>query len=446
MNEQLALSVDVPPPSPSDPLGVEERLVRTRRLAFMGLGAFLLVLVLAASVIQVGGAVVGQGQLGVESRVKQIAHPAGGVIKAIFVHDGQKVAKGQLLIQLEDNVTGLNASLSVQTVDQLLAQRARLMAERENAPAIAFPPELTRNASSSAAAAMASEQRLFNLRRSERTSLRGQLAQRVVQLEQQIDSYRAQIGALQQQKVLIEPEREGVRDLWKKGLVTINRLNQLERAAVDMDGSIASLQANIAQTRARITETRQQIISIDQNARSEAGTELAQVMTTLNEQQVKSASASDQFSRTEIRAPYSGTVDKLAFATVGGVIQPAQKIMEIVPENERLLVEAAMNPADINRLRYGQKARVRLSAFSAPTTPEIPGTVVFVSPERTSDPNTGASFYRVHVLMDQAVIAHERLDLKPGMPAEVFVSAGERSLLSYVLKPLRDQFARAFRD
>lgn len=423
----------------------ERRIVRTLRLAWIGLGLMLVVLLLAAAVVQVGGAVIGQGQLGVESRVKQIAHPTGGVVRAIYVRDGQKVARGQLLMRLDSNVSGLSADLSGQTVEQLLAQRARLMAERESVGTISFPAELMRQGSITAGQAMASEVRLFRLRQGERGSLRGQLAQRVRQLEEQIGSYQAQITALRQQKALIAPERQGVRELWDKGLVTINRLNQLERTAVDLDGSIASLDASIAQTRARISETREQMISIDQNARSEAGGELAQVNAALNEQQVRSATAADQFARSEIRARHAGTVDKLV-ATVGGVIEPGRTIMEIVPENERLLVEAAISPADIDRIRSGQQARVRLSAFSMPSTPEIGGTLVFVSPERAVNQTTGASYYRVHVRMEEAQIRREGLLLKPGMPAEVFIGTGERSLLSYVLKPLRDQFARAFRD
>lgn len=429
-----------------DPVDIAARLDRTRRMAIAGLIVFVTAMVAISTVVPAGGAVVGQGQLGVESRVKQVTHPTGGVIKSILVHDGQQVAKGQLMIQLDSEVSGLSASLAGQTVEQLLAQRARLMAERENAPAISFPDDLVRANTSSAREAMASEQRLFDLRRTERANMRSQLGQRIVQFEQQIASYRAQIVSLDRQRILIEPERKGVKDLWGKGLVTINRLNQLERSAVDLDGSIASIDGNIAQTRARISEAREQMLAVDQNARADAGKELAQVNATLNDQQAKSVSASDAFSRTEIRAPYAGTVDKLAFATVGGVISPAQTIMEIVPQNERLLVEASIDPADIGKVHTGQAARVRLSAFSAPTTPEIPGTVVFVSPERTTDPKTGASYFRVHVRLDESVLKKERMTLKPGMPAEIFVSSGERTLMSYILKPLRDQFARAFRN
>lgn len=430
----------------SSELEMSERLARTKRLSLMWIAAFLVILLLGATVVQVGGAVVGQGQLGVETRVKQITHPSGGVVKAILVRDGQKVEKGQLLLQLENAVSGTNATLTGETVEHLLAQHARLSVEAAGGNTLKFPPELLANANPSAQAAIASEQQLFQIRQVERASTRSQLQQRVQQQAEQIRSYEAQILALQKQKTLIEPERKGVKDLWDKGLVTINRLNQLERTAVDFDGTIASLRAQIAQTRAHIAETRQQMIAAEQTARSEAGAQLEQVNLALNDQQVKSASATDQFKRSEIRAPYAGTIDKLVVTTVGGVIDPSKTLMEIIPTSDALLVEGTISPADIDRVHVGQNARVRLTAFSAPTTPEIPGKVEFVSADKATNPTTGASFYRVHIRMDKAEIAKQQVELKPGMPTELFISTGDRSLISYIFKPLRDQFERAFRD
>lgn len=425
---------------------VSERISRTQRFSRIWIGVFVLILLLASTVVQVGGAVVGQGQLGVETRVKQITHPSGGVIKAILVHDGQKVEAGQLLLQLDNSVSGTNAMLTDETVEHLMAQHARLSVEAAGGATLEFPPALLANPSASAQAAVASERQLFLIRQGERSSMRSQLQQRIQQQSEQIRGYEAQISALLKQKALIEPERTGVKELWDKGLVTINRLNQLERTAVDFDGTIGSLRAQIAQTRAQIAETRQQMISSDQSARSEAGAQLEQVNIALNDQRVKSASATDQFKRSEIRAPYAGTIDKLIVTTVGGVIEPSKVLMEIIPTNEALLVEGTINPADIDRVRVGQTARVRLTAFSAPTTPEISGKVEFVSADKATNPTTGASFYRVHVRMDKSEIAGQKIELKPGMPTELFISTGNRSLISYIFKPLRDQFERAFRD
>ena len=167
-----------------------------------------------------------------------------------------------------------------------------------------------------------------------------------------------------------------MKDLWDKQLVTINRLNQLERTAVDLDGNVGSLQAQIAQARARITEAQQQSIQLGQTRRVQAGTDLAQVNTALNQQQLRSVAASDQQDRSEIRAPYTGVIEKIAFAAIGDVVRPAEPIMEIVPDRDVMVVEAMVSPTDIDQVMKGQSARVLFSAFNRATTPEILGRVV----------------------------------------------------------------------
>jgi len=425
-----------PPPQPTALL---------KRL-FMAVGGLFLILCVMAVLVPIGGAVIGLGQVGVQSRVKRIAHPTGGVIAQIAVVNGEHVKEGQLLMRLDDRVTGADATYSSLTVEQLLAQRARLEAERLGRGAIAFPPELLKAGTPSAAKAMADEEHLFRMRATEVAQVRAQLGARVTQYQQEIRGIQAQIASLRQQHKLIEPERQGVKDLWDKQLVTINRLNQLERTAVDLDGSVGALNAQIAQARARITEAQEQAIQVSQKRRVDAGTELAQVNTALNQQRLRSVAASDQQDRSEIRAPYSGTVEKIAFAAIGDVIRPAEPIMEIVPDRDVMVVEAAISPADIDQVIKGQTARVRFSAFNRAATPEIAGKVVYVATDRTENQEARASFYMVRIAVDQAAITHERLDLRSGMPAEVYIQTGSRSLLSYVTKPLRDQFTRAFRD
>lgn len=424
----------------------QESMERHGRIALIIMAVLVFGFGLAAAVIPIGGAVIGSGQLGVESRIKRIAHPTGGVISQIRVRDGDKVKQGQILMRLDTTVSGVNADLSGQSVDQLLAQRARLEAERDGRSTIQWPRELLNRNDASAREAMASQLRVFQIKAGEQSGLRAQLNERISQLRQQIAGFNSQIRALEQQQVLLKPERDGVRELWEKELVTLNRLNQLERTSVDMDGQIASLRASIAQTQARISETSEQMIGLSQTQRTQASSELTQVTAALNDEQVRSVSAADQFERSVIRAPYDGVVDKLAFAAVGDVVQPAQTIMEIVPSSDELVVEAAISPADIDRVSQGQKARLRLSALNQQTTPEINGTVSFVSAERTTNQETGASYYRVRVTLNEAEVRKLDVDLVPGMPAEAFISTGSRSMLSYVTKPLRDQLSRAFRD
>jgi len=416
-----------------------------RRGLRIGGGLMALLLVMAAFV-PIGGAVIGNGQVGVESRVKRIAHPFGGVIAEILVANGEHVKKGQLLMRLDDKVSGAGATYSSLTVEQLLAQKARLETERLGAGTIRFPAELLAMNSDSAAKAMADERRLFAMRNQEQAQMQAQLSARIMQFDNEIVSLRAQITSMQRQRTLIEPERQGVKELWEKDLVTINRLNQMERTAAEIDGRIASLNAEIAKSHAQIAETRERMIQMVESRRVEAGAELTRVLTALNEQRVKSIAAGDQQVRSEIHAPYSGTVEKIAFAAVGEVVRPAEPIMEIVPDSDEMVVEAAISPADIDQVRQGQTARVRFSAFNVAATPEIDGKVIYAAADRTVQPETGQAFFMVRIAIDQTELRRENLKLTSGMPAEVHIHTGNRSMLSYVTKPLRDQFARAFRD
>jgi HlyD family type I secretion membrane fusion protein len=415
-----------------------------RAMAICG-GLFLVLFALAAFV-PMGGAVIGSGAVGVDTRVKRIAHPTGGVIGAILVTNGERVREGQLLMRLDDRVTGADALYSGLTVEQLLAQRARLEAERLNRPGIAFPPELTAANTASARQAIADETQMFRIRSSATAQQRAQLGARVAQYLQQIQALQSQISSVRQQRALIEPERQGVKDLWDKQLVTINRMNQLERTAVDLDGSAGQLYAQIAEARAHITEAQQQIVQVSQQRQVDAGNELSQVNTALNQQRLRSVAASDQQNRSEIRAPYSGTVEKIAFSAVGDVVRPAEAIMEIVPDRDVMVVEAAISPGDVDQVVKGQPARVRFSSFNRAATPEISGRVIYVATDRSENTESHASFYTVRIALDLAAVKREGLDLRSGMPAEVYVETGSRSLLSYVTKPIRDQIARAFRD
>lgn len=426
---------------PDGAISAKRRLTLTLSLAmFAGL-------TLAAAVVPIGSAVVGSGQLGVESRVKRVAHPLGGTIAQIFVTNGQHVRKGQLLVRLDDKVSGADATLSSLSVNQLLARKARLEAEQMGAASISFPAMLTSRKDATAIKVIADEQHMFAMRRQEYGGMVAQLNARISQYGQQIAGYGAQVSSLRQQSKLIAPEREGVRQLYDKHLVTINRLNQLERTAADLTGNIGSLHAQQAEAQARISETREQIIQLGQTRRTEAGKELATVNEQLNQQQVRSVSAMDTQHRTMIRAPYDGVVEKMMFVSVGDVIRPAEAIMEIVPDKDRLIVEGAINPADVDQVHGDQPARVRLSALNATATPEIPGKVVYIAAERVTEPESQRSYFPVRVAIDPSQLSgKDAAALKSGMPAEIFIETGSRTMLSYITKPLRDQFARAFRD
>lgn len=429
-----------------EPYDPDETIDGRLRRALILMAVLVFGIGLAAAIIPIGGAVIGSGQIGVDSRVKKIAHPLGGTIAEILVENGQHVKKGQVLIRLDDTVSGSEAELSALSVDQMLAQKARLEAEQLGASSIRFPPELLNRKDEAAQRAIADEQRMFAIRQAEQGGLASQLNERIAQYRQQIAGVQSQIGALRQQSTLIAPERAGLQELYEKKLVTIGRLNQLERTAASISGSIGELSAQAAQAQAKIAETREQIIQLGQTRRSEAGLRLAEINAQLNQQQIRRVTAMDARDRTQIRAPYDGVVDKLAFATIGGVIRPAEEIMEIVPDQDQLLIEAAISPADVDQVRVNQPARVRFSALSS-VTPEIGGKVIYVGANRITDPEGRSSYFPVRVALDAAEVkAAQGLIMKPGMPAEIFIQTGSRSMLSYITRPLRDQFARAFRD
>ncbi|NTZ41506.1 HlyD family type I secretion periplasmic adaptor subunit [Altererythrobacter sp. SALINAS58] len=406
--------------------------------------ALLLIVLVAATMTQINGAVIIGGELVPASEVKRIAHPTGGVIEAIAVENGEKVEEGSVLLRLDTSVSSVSAELSERSVDRLLAQRARLQAQIAGAGAIALPKALLNRSDISAQQAVEAELRQFELDRSERVSVRRQLAERISQLNRQIESYGAQINALELQRELIQPELEGLRRLREKGYVTIAKLNEMERTAIGLDGSIGAIQADIAGTEARIAEAREQQVQVEQAARARAGEELNRVDALLNEQQIQSASASDRFDRSVIRAPFPGVVDQMAYNAIGDVVAPGEAILRIVPQEDQLIFEGVVRSDEIDELRVGQDARIRLSALNANTTPELPGTITFVSAESQRDQSTGMEFYRVRVQF--ARDNGSKLQLIPGMPAEAFVGTGERSIISYLTRPIREQLTRAFRD
>jgi len=444
MTAQVPLHAFWPDAEP-DP-GAERLRVRTRR-AYILIAALVLGFFGLSAILQVGGAVVGSGEVAVESNVKTLIHPTGGILKALMVRDGDHVAKGQLLMRLDQGVSSVGAESAALGLEQLLARRARLEAERDGASSILFPPDLATKTDARAREAMTRERQLFALRRRERDGSIALLNQRVRQYDEQIASYQAQIAAIESQMTLIEPELAGLRKLHDRQLVTINRLNEMERTAVQMKGSKAALESNIAEARAHISEANEQILNVDKQIRSDAGTQLAEVVGQLNDQQVRVATTSDTVDRSEIRAPQSGVVDKIAFTTIGSAVPATQPLLQIVPDRDNMIVEARIRPQDVDQVRVGQAARITFSGFNRQTTPDIPGKLIFVSPDLTADQRTGQSYYRIKVRLDADALARApQIALKAGMPAETFVETGNRSILSFLIKPLLDQLRYSMRS
>jgi HlyD family secretion protein len=294
---------------------------------------------------------------------------------------------------------------------------------------------------------MTSELKLFDLRRSARSGQKSQLQQRIGQLDDEIRGLTAQQGAKAREVTLIERELEGVRELWRKQLIQITRLTALEREATRLEGERGQLIANIAQAKGKISETQLQIIQIDQDLSSEVAREMREIDGKIGEFVERKVAAEDQLKRVEIKAPQDGIVHQLAVHTVGGVIANGEPVMLIVPETDALLVEAKVNPQDIDQLKIGQSALLRFTTFNQRTTPELRGTVARISADTSTDQRTGQTYYTIRIALPPEEIAKlGEVKLIPGMPLEAFVQTGDRTMISYLMKPLTDNFSRAFRE
>jgi len=384
----------------------------------------------------------------VDSNVKKVQHPTGGVVGEVRVRDGDRVKTGDIVVRLDETVTRANLAIVTKGLDELSARKARLAAERDGADTISFPADLlNRQKEPDTASAMLSERRLFELRRSARDGQRAQLRQRVAQLNEEIAGLNSQQVSKAREKLLIERELEGVRDLYQKNLVQISRLTALEREATRLEGERGQLIASIAQAKGKIAELELQILQIDQELSSEVAKEMRDIDAKIGEFVERKVTAEDQLKRIDIRSPQDGTVFQSNVHTVGGVITAGDAIMLIVPNADKLTVEARVNPQDIDQLQIGQKAMLRFTTFNQRTTPEIYGTVNRISADITTDQRTGMSYYTVRIGMSPEEIARlGEVKLVPGMPVETFVQTGERTVMSYLIKPLYDQFTRAFRE
>ena len=402
-----------------------------------------------AATTEFSGAVIAQGSLVVDTNVKKVQHPTGGVVGELRVRDGDKVKEGDIVLRLDDTQTRANLQIVIKGIWELLARKAREEAEIEGRDKLVFPAELLERAEEPEVAyIMNSEKKLFEIRRSAREGLKSQLNERTVQSEEEIKGLTAQVESKDKQIDWIKQELVGVNDLWKKQLVQFTRVTQLEREGARLDGERGQLIAAIAQSRGKIAETRIQILQIDQDMRTEVGKDLADIRGKMAELVEKRVAAEDQLKRIDIRAPQNGMVHQLDVHTVGGVVTPGQQIMLIVPDAEKLIVEAKAQPQDIDSLRVGQAAVLRFSAFNLRTTPEINGTVMLVSADVTQDQRTGINYYTVRVAVSPSELLRLGDDLKlvPGMPVEVFIQTTPRTIASYLVRPFQDQIVKAFRE
>jgi HlyD family secretion protein len=398
-----------------------------------------------AASAHLNGAVVGQGMVKVDQNLKEMQHRDGGIIQSIAVRQGDTVSEGQVLFRLDDVQTRAELSIIRSQLAEHLARGARLIAERDGLREIAFPLTLARF-SEEAADIVKGETRLFDGNRTNRESRKEQLEIGIVQSGEEVKGLEARRVAKSEELRLVELERGKYLGLFQKGYIDGTKVFNINREWARLLGESGEIDAALARAKLRISETRLQIISIDDTARTEAQRELRQVEAKLSELQDRRVANEDRLSRTDIRAPISGTVNEMTVFTVGGVITPAARLATIVPLGAKLTIEVRIAPADIDQVRPGQPARLRFSAFNRNTTPEIPGKVVHVSPATTKDPATGASFYTAEVQIegDLAILGDRKL--LPGMPVDVMITTEQRTALSFLIKPFTDHASKVFNE
>lgn len=417
------------------PVEVEESDIR-RGAARWFLG-FFAVFLLWATLAPIDAGVTVQGNVSVLGNRKAIQHPTGGVVQEIMVKEGAQVEEGQVLLRInplksEAEMTGVE----LQYIN-LLATESRLKAERDNTNAITWTEELSKqfkSTDSRVAEAKALQVQLFNSRRAEYNS-------QVASLNEQINGLTVMLNARKVQQRSLTEEMASTRSLAKDGFVPMSQANQAERTKSENDSSIASTQADMARARLQITQLRTALLKDVDN-------QLQEIQK--NRDAMSSRLDSAKFDRdlVEVRAPVSGSIVGLKVFTVGGVITSAQVLMEVVPKDETLIVQAKIPASIIDKVRVGMPTDMRFTAFNQSTTPIIPGSVTVVGADKEpgTNPNEGEFYLGQVETTKEGLELLGSLKVQPGMPVDVIIKAGERTFMSYLLKPLSDRTALAFKN
>ncbi len=405
-----------------------------------------------AAVAKISSAVIATGTLVVETSAKKVQHPTGGIVGELLVKDGDVVEEGQVVARLDATMAQANLAVVERQLDALLGRAARLDAEKVPDGVIVFQPALLAKAERDPETRkiVDDERRLFDARRKGLDGLRAQLEERIRQTRDEIGGLQDQLSARMQEMTLIRAELEGVEQLWRQNLIGIQRRNALERDTIRLEGEHGALRASIAQAKGRIVETELQIIRAEQEFRGEALRVVRDTEARIADVVERRVAALDQLARIDIKAPQAGVIHQRSINTVGGVIGAGDVLMQVVPVTEGLVIEVRMLPTDRDQVHEGQQARVRFPALNQRTTPEVVGVLERISVDVAQETTPGAppmAFYTGRVRLPASEAA--KIDvhrLRPGMPAEVYIEAESRTALSYMVRPIADNFSRAMRE
>jgi HlyD family secretion protein len=402
-----------------------------------------------ASSVQVAGAVIANGAIGVESYPKRIQHQEGGTVRAFYVRDGDRVKQGQLLVALDDTLAAANLAVLRSRWRELAVREARLQAEIDGKSEFVVPGALAQAESEpQITELMATEQQVFRSRTIAKQGRAAQLQEQISQLKAQIEGLDLQRSAIERQVRISNEEMASFESLRSGQLIEASRITTLGKQQAELEGRLGEIISATAGAKAAIAERTLQITQLGDDLLTTTLEQLQEARRSLSETAEQMRAAEERLQRTQIRAPQNGIIHESSVHTVGGVVAPGETLMTIIPQGETMLVNAQISPSDVDRVKPGQETILRLTSLDLRATPELTGVIDTVSPDVSQDPKTGSIFYRARL-----VIAPDELSklsgpdvLLPGMPVEAFIKTEERTVLSYMLKPFVDEMRRALRE
>jgi epimerase transport system membrane fusion protein len=385
------------------------------------------------------------GFVTVKSHSKTVQHLDGGIVKELIAKDGDIVSEGDILLTLDGSE--IKAQLEILRGQQITfaAQVARLTAERDRLGLVNYPKEVQNLSDARVVEAQQSENQIFNARKNAHEGEVSVLNQRISQLNSRIQGLQGQKTSKQELKASYSEEAKDLRELLAEGFADKQRLRDLERSISASTGEIASLSSEIASSEMQIGETRLQILQIQKQFQEEVANKLSEVQAQLYDINQRLTATIDKVNRIQIKAPSAGRVMGLSIHNVGGVITPGRPILDIVPQGEELIIDARVSPMDIDRVHVGLVAEVRFSAFKQALTPKMMGKLTILSADKLTDERTGAPYYSAKIeLTPDSYVKLGNMELLPGMPADVLINTGERTVFEYLMQPITNAFARAF--
>jgi len=428
--------------------GTSNEYARALFWGYSIMGGFILTFFGWAFFTTISGAVVASGSIVIQGQVKTVQNLDGGIVAEIAVREGQEVTAGDLLIRLDSSLLTANLAIVEGRLIEAVALYARLLAERNGVQQLTSPDiEVVHGNDVAIENTWAAQHAILEARALTREGQTSQLTARIQQLEQEIGGSQGLQIARREQLALIGQELKGVKELHALGHAPLTRVLALERESANLRGQLSELTGTIARLRSSIGETRLQLLQIDKDFREAVLSELQVASSQVEELREQNFSLLQQLQRTDIRSPVDGKIQELSTHTLGGVVRPAEPILRIVPSDKHLLISVRIEPLHIDQVYVGQSAFVKLTAFNGRAVPDLECRVSNVSADLVSDERSGLSWYEADLeLLPSEITKLGELTLVSGMPAEAFIRTSDRTVMTYLLKPLSDQIFRAFRE